>query len=117
MGPRSKGENVIKPFLDLKPAVQNITALPWSDVNNDNSGSSQTGVCKKGDLHSIFSLGLKNVDVATWISVLKRFSDFVTATPDAGESTILIEFFPTQAVQAVPNEATAYPWRDAQLQM
>ena len=117
MGPRSKGENVIKPFLDLKPAVQNITVLPWSHVDSDTSSGSQVAVCKKGHLHSIFTLGLKNVDVATWISVFKRFSDFVTATPDAGKSTILIEFFPTQAVLAVPDEATAYPWRDVQLQM
>lgn len=109
MGPQSKGENIIKPFLDLNPAFQNITVLPWSHVNNDTSGGSQTIVCKKGGLHSIFSLGLRNFDVATWISVFKRFSDFVNTTLDAGESTILIEFFPTQAVQAVPNEATAYP--------
>lgn len=100
----------------MKPAVQNITVLPWSQINNDTSGGSGVAVCVKGGIHSVFTLGLKNFDVATWISVFKQFSDLVTATPDAGESSILIEFFPNQAVLAVPNEATAYPWRDIQLQ-
>lgn len=65
----------------------------------------------------MFSLGIKNIDVATQASVFAKMVQFYDEFPAARGSTLEIEFFPTQAVLAVPDSATAYPWRDAQAQM
>lgn len=65
----------------------------------------------------MYSVGIKNIDVATHMSVFERIVQFYEDYPAARGSTLEIEFFPTQAVLATPESATAYPWRDFQAQM
>lgn len=117
IGPQSEGLKLIKPFLDIKPLAQNISVLPWNHLLGAASFGSDQQTCQKGGTHSIYSVGLKQFNIDTFTSIFKELSDFYMTHPAATGSTIGIEYFPNQAVLAVPNEATAYPWRSIQIQM
>ena len=116
-GPREQGLALLKPFFDLNPVVQEIKTVPWNRVVTTAGFGLNSAFCTKGNIHSMYSLGIKNIDVATHASVFERMVQFYDDYPDARGSTLEIEFFPTQAVVAVPDAATAYPWRDVQAQM
>lgn len=117
IGPKDEGLALIKPFLDLKPVVQNITTVPWNRIVTTAGFRFDSGVCIKGGIHSMFSLGLKNIDVATHLSVFDKMVQFYEDVPAARASALTVEFLPIQAVVAVPDSATAYPWRDLQAHM
>lgn len=65
----------------------------------------------------MYSLGIDQIDVPTHISVLNKMVEFYEMTPGGRGSTLEIEFFPTQAVLAVPDAETAYPWRSFKANM
>lgn len=117
VGPQDEGLALIKPFLDLNPIVQEIRTVPWNRVLTTAGFGLNAGFCIKGNIHSMFSLGIKNIDVATHTSVFEKMVQFYDDFPAARGSTLEIEFFPNQAVVAVPDSATAFPWRDVQANM
>ena len=116
-GPKDQGLALLKPFFDLNPVVQEIKTMPWNRVVTTAGFGLNSAFCVKGNIHSMFSLAIKNIDVATQASVFAKMVQFYDEFPAARGSTLGIEFFPNQAVLAVPDSATAYPWRDAQAQM
>lgn len=116
-GPSVEGEKLLQPFIDLKPTAQRISTVPWNRYLATALFESEPFFCAKGDVHSIYSAGVKNFDVETHISAFNELAQFYSTTPAARESSILIEFFANQAVVAVPSESTAYPWRDIQAQV
>jgi hypothetical protein len=57
-------------------------------------------------------MGVKTLDEATFKKFTADFTSFFYQFPVARGSLFFLEFFPTQAVMAVPDDATAYPHRD-----
>lgn len=117
VGPQSEGEKVIKPFLDLNPLVQNISVVPWNRLSDVATFGIANYACHKGILESIYSLALKNIDPATFASVFELLTKFYLENPPARGSNFFYEVLSNEAVLAVPNDATAYPYRDTRAQM
>lgn len=74
-------------------------------------------VCIKGMQHSLYSVATKNLSSPDYIAAFAMYDQLYTDFPDTRGSTLEIEFFPNQAVVAIPLDATAYPWRDVQAQV
>ena len=116
-GPMDKFKTLIKPFLELQPAVQVIHTLPWNKLITQAGFGLDAPVCTKGVPHSGFAAGVKNLSVPTFKTAFAAYADMYQKYPETQGSVLEIEFFPNQAVVAVPNDATAYPWRDINAQV
>lgn len=103
--------DLIQPFLDLKPIAEEISTIPWNRLITTAGFGLDAAFCVNGGIHSMYGLGIKTIDVTTHVSVFDQMADFYATTPAARGSTLEMEYFPTQAVVAVPQDATAYPWR------
>ena len=60
-----------------------------------------------------YGANYRNLSSSTYQTVFKLMSDFYANHPDGRDSSIDLEIFAPQAVEAVANDATAYPWRDS----
>ncbi|KAL9626522.1 MAG: hypothetical protein Q9164_007861, partial [Protoblastenia rupestris] len=94
--------------------MQVINTLPWNELVTKSGFGIDALLATKGQPHSIFSSNLKNVDSLTWVEIFNKMNDFYASTPAARTSVISLEVYSNEAVAAVPDSATAYPWRDAQ---
>ena len=70
-------------------------------------------ICTKPQILDIFGFNLKTFDAPTMSLAMKKMGKFFEANPNARNSAIVLETWPNQAVAAVPDDETAYPWRDA----
>ncbi|KAK8216671.1 FAD-dependent oxidase [Phyllosticta capitalensis] len=112
VGPEDAGREAIKPFLDLKPTVHEISMLPWNQLNSKAAFGATALECEKGGQHSMFGVNVRNVSASTYVDVFEKLDDFWNSNPAAQGSSFSLEFFSNSAMEAVPDDATAYPWRD-----
>ena len=112
-GPREEGLQVIAPVIALKPFSTNIKEVPWSDLIATAGGGFDTGLCQKNVSRNFYSANLRKLSASTYQDTFTKMVDFFDEHPDARATAIDLETFPNQAMTAVPDEATAYPWRDS----
>jgi hypothetical protein len=117
-GPKEQAMRYFQPILALNPIRSNVSSVPWNNILDaaffgQTSGS---GACTRNNIVNIFSLALKQTDVSTWVSHFNDLGDFFTQHPSY-YGRLLIQRFPTQGMQRVPDQATAYPFRDAKIQL
>ena len=117
-GPAETFTQLIKPFTDLKPAFTQIqNDVPWETFLIQSGFHLDLAVCEKEQQHSLYSVAAKNLSYPDYIYAFSKFDELYTTYPETLGSTLEIEFFPNQAVLAVPLSSTAYPWRDVQAQL
>ena len=117
-GPAETFTQLIKPFTDLKPAFTQIQHdVPWETFLIQSGFGLDLAVCEKEQQHSMFSVAAKNLSYPDYIYAFNKFDQLYATYPETLGSTLEIEFFPNQAVLAVPLASTAYPWRDVQAQL
>jgi hypothetical protein len=69
--------------------------------------------CMKGGNHSITGMNVYKFDAATYVGLVDKFDSFCTQNPSLIVSLLFLELFPNTVTRSVPDEATAYPYRDA----
>ena len=74
------------------------------------------GACTPNQHINIYTLGLKVIDPKTFESFFASLNDFWVANPDF-QGRLLLQRFPNQAVQAIPDAETAYGHRDVKTYM
>lgn len=94
-----------------------VHTIPWNRLLLDVGFGLDTEVCIKGQQHSLYSVGTKNLSAPDYIKGFAAFAELFEQYPETRTSTLEIEFFANQAVVAVPLNSTAYPWRDIQAQV
>ncbi|KAI1873002.1 uncharacterized protein JN550_003876 [Neoarthrinium moseri] len=112
LGPEDKANEFFKPLLDLNPIVLGIQNYQWNNVIQSVSGGSDAQRCIDGAINSIYTIDAKNFSAATYETAYAELGAFYEAHPEARGSTIQISIFPNQAALAVPDDRTAYPWRE-----
>ncbi|KAJ8132697.1 hypothetical protein O1611_g930 [Lasiodiplodia mahajangana] len=112
-GPQHEAMQVMAPILAIKADRTVISRLPWSRLNTETGFGSDASVCLPEKLLDIYTTNVRKFDAPTYTSVFQKFADFYQKYPDARGSSFLVEAFPNQATTAVPDSATAYPWRDS----
>ena len=117
-GPAETFTQLIKPFTDLKPAFTQIQKdVPWETFLIQSGFNLDLAVCEKEQQLSLYSVAAKTISYTDYIYAFDQFDQLYTTYPETRGSTLEIEFFPNQAVLAVPLSSTAYPWRDVQAQL
>ncbi|KAL4913598.1 hypothetical protein BDW62DRAFT_220572 [Aspergillus aurantiobrunneus] len=114
-GPRDEALPLLEPILSLGPVYTDITELPWNRLNAVAGFSGDAATCEPGSIHNIYGVNLRKRSASTWTSVFEMMSMLYQSTPGARTSILTFEAWGNQAVAAVPDEETAYPWRDAEV--
>jgi len=69
--------------------------------------------CPTGSNHNVYGAAVKRFDIPTFQTFYDNYNNLLSSMPTNLAGTVyFIEFFPKQAVEAVPADATAYPWRN-----
>lgn len=110
-----EGTALIQPLIDLHPIRQNITEVPWKDLVSTSffeAEGSLPNPCIKGLHQNVYGGSIKTYDIPTFQNFIIDLEAFYDSYPNARGSIWFIEHFAKQAVKAVPDNETAYPWRD-----
>lgn len=113
IGPKEEGLKVITPVTALKASSVNIQEVPWSDEIATAAEGINAALCQKNLSRNPYSANLRNLSSSTFQTTFEKMVQFFDDYPNARSTAIDIETFPNQAMVAVPDDATAYPWRDA----
>ncbi|KAK7946574.1 uncharacterized protein PG986_010895 [Apiospora aurea] len=113
LGPEAEGRKALAPFLALGPSYQSISVVKWNKLIATAGGGVEAQTCADGLYRDLYSMNIKNYSAATYSASFAKMADFFARYPEARTSILQFEWFPNQAVAAVPLGETAWPWRDA----
>lgn len=114
-GTQAEAIPLLAPILDLGPKEKNITELPWNRLTAEGSFGLDARICTPGGQHELFAANLRHRNASAWVSMFNAMDELYASTPGARQGTVLFEAWSNQAMMAVPDEETAYPWRDTQV--
>lgn len=112
-GPMAEAMPYIDEFIKVvRPNIirQSIEMVPWNKIFYNVVFGPGNRVCSYNNYISLYTIGLKNNNVNTYTSMFADVAAFNKANPGY-RGQLTIARFPTQAVLAVPDSATAFPWR------
>ena len=109
LGNASAAEEAFAPILKVGPTSNGATELPYTQW-----GNFANSFCDKGERKPAYgaSLGRQGLDPTTWRAIYNDFKTFVTAYPQAANSSILAEYYPVQKAVAIGSATSSYPFRD-----
>ncbi|KAI5854497.1 hypothetical protein GGS23DRAFT_608303 [Durotheca rogersii] len=113
LGPEEEGRRALKPFTDLNPPVSSIEVLKYNRIVAETFGGIVESVCQGNIIRDLYSLNLKSYSAASYQESFGKMAEFFEQYPGGRNSILQFEFFPNQAMAAVAQEETAWPWRDA----
>lgn len=113
VGPEEEGMKYIQRFTAHNPLRQSVSILPWNRLIKENRFGVDAMACMKGGNHSILGLNLHKFDAATFVGLVDKFNNFYAQNPALAISILVLELFPNRVTAKVPDDATAYPYRDA----
>ncbi|KAL6230189.1 hypothetical protein BDW75DRAFT_223377 [Aspergillus navahoensis] len=110
-GPEEEAQQYLQPFYDLQPTRANFTVVPWNLLYSTLYFGADSIACK--DNNHLFNggAGVTHIDVDAFTKYTTRFTEFWRQNPGVTPAVVFSRF-PNQAVRAVPDEETAYPYRD-----
>jgi hypothetical protein len=117
-GPYGEGVQAIEFLNSVSPLLQkNFTEIPWNQIyqnaffldNNPLILECGGSFGQRKPLAAAFNV----VNVDAHVKMTEQFDDMVTTYPQMRDSDNSMYFCATQAVRARPDNATAYPWRQA----
>lgn len=113
-GDASELETYTAPFRALGPSIDNTTTVPYPDLYALNGDlETSPAVCQAGWYRGLFPVRLKTFNIEAQRKVYNIFNDLMGKYPDvASRSAFLMEGYGTQAVTAVRDQSTAFPFRD-----
>ena len=104
---------LIQPILDIGPFEKKITMIPWKDIETQSRFGVDALACVKGNYHSVWGLNLYQIDVPTLIQAVDYMDEVYTQNPGLRESFLALDMYASRVTQSVPDDATAYPYRNA----
>ncbi|KAI1386647.1 uncharacterized protein F4822DRAFT_410804 [Hypoxylon trugodes] len=106
-GSQSEAQPYIDQVNALHPGsttIQNVTTGELHEIFSE-------GVCDRGNRHNVYSLGLRTTDSAALEETLSDLIPFFEAHPDY-RGNFAIQRYGNAAMLRIPDDETAYPWRD-----
>ncbi|SLM38091.1 fad binding domain protein [Lasallia pustulata] len=110
-GSKEEALPYLQPFLNLKTLQVNISMVPWNKLYTAVFFGTDVTSCLSNHHLNSAGQGLKQTDVATFESFFTDFTDFYRQHLEINGAFVATRY-PNQAVLAVPDEETAYPYRD-----
>ncbi|KAI0396108.1 FAD-binding domain-containing protein [Xylariaceae sp. FL0594] len=115
IGPEDEGLEAFQPVLSLDPIVRNIQTYQWNNVIRTVSGGIDDFLCTDNLTRITNGANARVISPSTYMDVFQKTATFFANYPAARYSEIELVMYPTQAAAAVPDNDTAYPWRDARM--
>ncbi|KAH6699674.1 hypothetical protein BKA61DRAFT_636758 [Leptodontidium sp. MPI-SDFR-AT-0119] len=112
IGPKDEGRELIAPILDLNPTYTSISTVAYNELNKVALRGLGTAICSPTVANG-YAANFRNLSSSTYQEVFQTLSDFYIDHPGGRSSSVEIEIFSPQAVEAVAVDATAYPWRES----
>ncbi|KAK1778306.1 hypothetical protein QBC45DRAFT_328750 [Copromyces sp. CBS 386.78] len=112
-GSEAEARRWMQPLLRLNPWYTDIKPIPWKRMSTDTTLGLDKEVCANSQIYDVYGVNLRRHDANTWVKTFNKLAKFWNEQPAAQSSVIVLETWPNQAVVAVPDSQTAYPWRDA----
>lgn len=112
VGSEEQGMVYMQPFLDQNPLRQSVSVLPWNRLIKDNRFGVDALACMKAGNHSAMGMNVYKFNAATYVGLVDKFDRFYVKNPSLIVSLLVLELFPNTVTRSVPDEATAYPYRD-----
>ncbi|CAL8579516.1 hypothetical protein XPA_005256 [Xanthoria parietina] len=114
-GSEAEGAKYLYPLLGASPLRHNLSMIPWSTINSVSFFGSEPAnyTCPTGSTHNTYGSAVHRIDIDTFQAFYENYEHLTSSmSKELGGTVYFIEFFPKQAVEAVPSSATAYPWRN-----
>jgi hypothetical protein len=112
-GPADEGMALLEPIMAVPSVMNNSFVMPWADFHHMTLFGRAAEDCTRGYQRDPYGVLSMNVDVPTLIRGFSTMSQLYIAEPDARASAWVFHSFGNAAVNQVPDEETAYAWRDA----
>jgi fumiquinazoline A oxidase len=116
-GPEDEAREYLQPFFSLNLLQSELLVVPWTRVfETSYFGINDTKACGRLQHVNMYSIGATETSPATLSAAVAELELFSRSNKDI-TSTFMIHRFPTQAVLAVPDDASAYPHRHIKMHM
>ncbi|EIN04181.1 FAD-binding domain-containing protein [Punctularia strigosozonata HHB-11173 SS5] len=102
-GSAEEGKKKFGAFYDIEIVKDLTREMPYSEVNG-----AQNMLATHGDRKAFKSTVMTSFDPARYQEVFNKYSQIVTAHPEAHDTVIMYELHPFEKVAAVPNTATSF---------
>jgi hypothetical protein len=117
-GPESEGRKAVQFLQELGPVLsQNSSVVPWNELYQTaffQNGSDAILSCELPPAYRYpMAVAFNEVDVESQVKMTNLFNHMLIKYPFMRGSDNTMAFCATQAVRAVPDFTTAYPWRQA----
>ncbi|RCI12730.1 hypothetical protein L249_1067 [Ophiocordyceps polyrhachis-furcata BCC 54312] len=112
-GPKDEGMKLLKPVFDLQPISSVVSTVSWNKLLATTGGNYDDLVCLGSTMRDLYSLNQKKYSASGYQKGFDKMARFFADHPGGRNSALVFEIFPNQATAAVPQDETAYAWRDA----
>jgi hypothetical protein len=112
-GPEKEARKAMAPIFNLDPPTAAVSVVPWKDLVTTAGFNLDPVFCEANAIRSIYTTNVRKLSAKTYQTAFDKISRFFDDHPAGRGSSLELEIFPNQATVAVPDDATAYPWRDA----
>ncbi|KAG7001440.1 FAD-linked oxidoreductase OXR1 [Physcia stellaris] len=113
IGTKDEGMKLMAPLLALESTVSNISVVPWNKLVGTAAFGADALICPKNQSHNTHWATLRKLSGPTFQTSFEKLDAYFRKYPSAHGTTINLETFPNQAMMAVADDDSAYPWRDA----
>ncbi|KAK6957468.1 hypothetical protein Daesc_000254 [Daldinia eschscholtzii] len=111
-GREDKAREALSPILKLGLDATRMETVPWNKLIDSAFGNIMDAICAANITRDLYSWNMKNYSASTYDASFAKMDKYFADYPGARSSVLQFEFFPNQAMAAVPYDDTAFAWRD-----
>jgi hypothetical protein len=116
-GPRYEVETYLNQFTDLEPLRSEVLTVPWTHVfETSYFGVDDSKACGRRQHINMYSVASSETNATALAEVVNDFSAFQQTHTDIALS-LMVHRFATQRVLQMPDDSSAYPYREAKMHM
>ncbi|GKZ23563.1 hypothetical protein AbraIFM66951_007557 [Aspergillus brasiliensis] len=109
-GPESEGKQFTAKFSNFSTTLQE-SMIPWVDLAYKSAGGAVAAKCTKGLSHNMHDSVTESVNKTVFHQLFDSYGSFIAAHPALVNSTVLLEIFGQQGIDALPQNYSAFPHR------
>lgn len=111
-GPEAEAREILAPILDLPSVTAAVSSVPWNKLADTALFGTDPANCPGNRTQSIYGVNMRAMSASTYQAAVEKLVQLYRDHPESRQAMLSLEMFPNQAARLVPDEATAYPWRD-----
>ncbi|KEY66080.1 hypothetical protein S7711_08897 [Stachybotrys chartarum IBT 7711] len=112
-GSHEAGLELLDPILRMNPPLRNDYSVAWTNYHRMTLFNMDEANCVPGLIHAPYGVLTKTVDIPTLMRAFHRMDNLFHEHPGARSSAVVFHSYRPDAALAVPDDSTAFAWRDA----